>query len=39
MEATTFTGWIYDYLLPHAEKAKEAHPLMLRAICVGGAAE
>ena len=32
MEATIFTGWIYDYLLPHAEKAKVAHPLMLRAI-------
>ncbi len=22
MEATIFTGWIYDYLLPHAEKVK-----------------
>jgi hypothetical protein len=32
MEATMFTGWIYDYLLPHAEKVKVAHPLMLRAI-------
>src|ERR1700749_1522933 len=32
MEATIFTGWIYDYLLPHAEKIKVAHPLMLRAI-------
>src|SRR6201986_1946263 len=32
MEATIFTGWIYDYLLPHAEKLKVAHPLMLRAI-------
>src|SRR3954469_14650471 len=32
MEATIFTGWIYDHLLPHAEKAKVAHPLMLRAI-------
>jgi transposase len=32
MEATIFTGWIYDYLLPHAEKVKVAHPLMLRAI-------
>jgi transposase len=27
-----FTGWIYDHLLPHAEKVKVAHPLMLRAI-------
>jgi len=32
MEATIFTGWIYDYLLPHADKLKVAHPLMLRAI-------
>ncbi len=32
MEATIFTSWIYDYLLPHAEKVKVAHPLMLRAI-------
>jgi transposase len=35
MEATIFTGWIYDYLLPHAEKVKVAHPLMLRAIAAG----
>jgi hypothetical protein len=26
MEATIFTGWIYDHLLPHAEKVKVAHP-------------
>jgi transposase len=32
MEATIFTGWIYDHLLRHAEKIKVAHPLMLRAI-------
>ncbi len=32
MEATIFTGWIYDYLLPHAATLKVAHPLMLRAI-------
>src|SRR3974390_3195968 len=32
MEATIFTGWIYDHLLPHAEKVKVAHPLMLGAI-------
>src|ERR1700748_1339445 len=32
MEATIFTGWIYDYLLPHATQVKVAHPLMLRAI-------
>jgi transposase len=34
LEATIFTGWIYDHLLPHAEKVKVAHPLMLRAIAV-----
>jgi len=32
MEATVFTGWIYDHLLPHATALKVAHPLMLRAI-------
>ena len=32
MEATIFTGWIYDHLLPHATQVKVAHPLMLRAI-------
>jgi len=32
MEATLFTGWIYDVLLPHAQEVKVAHPLMLRAI-------
>ena len=32
MDATIFTGWIYDHLLPHAEKVEVAHPLMLRAI-------
>src|SRR5215831_12828721 len=32
MEATIFTGWIYDHLLPHAAEVKIAHPLMLRAI-------
>src|SRR5215468_5396098 len=32
MEATIFTGWIYDHLLPHAERLKVAHPLRLRAI-------
>jgi hypothetical protein len=35
MEATTFTGWIYDHLLPRAEKMKVAHPLMLREHSVG----
>jgi len=32
MEATMFTGWIYDHLAPHAAAVKVAHPLMLRAI-------
>jgi transposase len=32
MEATLFTGWIYDHLHPHAAALKVAHPLMLRAI-------
>ena len=32
MEATVFTGWIYDHLQPHASALKVAHPLMLRAI-------
>jgi transposase len=32
MEATIFTGWIYDHLQPHAHQVKVAHPVMLRAI-------
>jgi len=32
MEATLFTGWVYDRLAPHARELKVAHPLMLRAI-------
>ena len=32
MEATIFSGWIYDQLLPHASAVKVAHPLILRAI-------
>ena len=32
MEATLFTGWIYDYLLPYAQELKVAHPEMLKAI-------
>jgi len=32
MEATMFTGWIYDHRKPHAAVLKVAHPLMLRAI-------
>src|SRR5262245_52051352 len=34
MEATIFTGWIYDHLKPHAAALKVAHPLMLRAIAL-----
>lgn len=34
MEATIFTGWIFDYLAPHAEALKVAHPEMLKAITV-----
>ncbi len=32
MEATLFTGWIYDFLKPHAIELKVAHPEMLKAI-------
>jgi transposase len=32
MEATLFTGWIYDQLLPLAQELKVAHPAMLKAI-------
>src|SRR3982750_3041613 len=32
LEATIFTGWIYDHLLPHAAAVKVAHPVRLRAI-------
>jgi len=32
MEATMFTGWIYDVLQPYAVELKMAHPQMLRAI-------
>ncbi|MFO7605531.1 MAG: IS110 family transposase [Desulfurivibrionaceae bacterium] len=34
MEATLFSGWIYDFLLPHAVELKVAHPEMLKAIVV-----
>ena len=33
MEATLFTGWIYDFLLPHADDLKVGHSYMLKAIC------
>ena len=32
MEATLFTGWVYDELLPYAEDLKVAHPQMVEAI-------
>ena len=32
MEATIFTGWVYDHLRPHGVAVKVAHPLRLRAI-------
>lgn len=32
MEATIFTGWIYDFLKPHARDVLVAHPQMLKAI-------
>lgn len=35
MEATMFTGWIYDFLQPYAVEIKVAHPEMLKAIAAG----
>jgi transposase len=32
MEATIFTGWVYDFLKPYAVDLKVAHPAMLKAI-------
>lgn len=32
MEATLFTGWVYDFLSPFAQELKVAHPEMLKAI-------
>jgi len=32
LEATLFTGWIYDHLEPYCQELKVGHPLMLRAI-------
>jgi len=32
MEATIFTGWVYDFLKPYAVSLKVAHPEMLKAI-------
>jgi len=33
MEATLFTGWIYDFLLPYSVDLRVGHSYMLRAIC------
>ena len=35
MEATLFTGWVYDHLKPLAQELKVAHPAMLKAIACG----
>jgi transposase len=35
MEATMFTGWIYDFLRPYAHDLKVGHPEMLKAIVAG----
>jgi len=32
LEATLFSGWIYDFLNPYAKELKVAHPAMLKAI-------
>jgi transposase len=32
LEATLFTGWIYDFLRPYAHTLVVAHPAMVRAI-------
>ena len=35
LEATIFTGWIYDHLKPFARDLEVAHPAMLKAIACG----
>ncbi|HKD14300.1 MAG TPA: IS110 family transposase [Candidatus Angelobacter sp.] len=35
MEATLFSGWIYDTLKPYAAQLEMAHPAMLKAIVAG----
>jgi transposase len=32
LEATMFSGWVYDLLKPHARELQVAHPLLLKAI-------
>jgi transposase len=35
MEATMFTGWIFDFLKPFVQEIKVGHPEMLKAIVAG----
>jgi len=35
MEATMFTGWVYDHLVGHGLQTKVAHSAMLKAIAAG----
>ena len=35
MEATLFSGWVYDTLKPYAAQLDMAHPAMMRAIAAG----
>jgi len=35
MEATLFSGWIYDTLKPYSERLDMAHPAMMKAITAG----
>jgi len=35
MEATLFSGWIYDTLKPYAQQLDMAHPAMMKAIAAG----
>lgn len=35
MEATMFTGWVYDHLLHYSAQVKVVHPAMLKAISAG----
>jgi transposase len=35
LEATIFTGWIYDFLKPHAREVKVINPLLAKAITAG----
>jgi len=35
LEATMFTGWIYDFLKPHTADIRVGHPYMIKAIVAG----